>query len=433
MKMEKDYHYIQEVLSPDFVGKRVKIRGWVYRQRNSKKMAFIVLRDGTETLQCTGKKDQLSEELFNMLCEVKYESSVIIEGNIKEDNRAPNGYEMQIENFTIIQMAETFPIQKDQSDSFLLDYRHLWVRSQKLTHSFRVKAKLLQGAREYFDQQGYVEMTPPIITGSSCEGGSTLFELNYFGKKAFLSQSAQLYLETLIFAHQNVYSLTPSFRAEKSRTNRHLAEYWHLEAEAAFLDLNGIIKFEDGLVCAMIHKVAQDEPKALKALGRDPQDLLNIEGPFDRIHYDEAIDIINKKGVEIPWGEDFGTHHERALTEDLKSPVHVTHFPRKIKAFYMKTLDGKYAEANDLLAPEGYGELIGSSQREEDINVIIDNLKRDGSKIADYEWYLDLRRYGSVQHSGFGMGIERMMRWVCNLDHIRDTIAYPRVMNRNTP
>ncbi|MHA1766415.1 MAG: asparagine--tRNA ligase [Promethearchaeota archaeon] len=424
---------IDEIIKPKFVGKKINLRGWVHRQRSGKNIAFIVLRDGTGILQCTAKKSEMEEEKYNEFCNIKYESSLSISGTIQEDKRAPNGYELKVENFKIIHMAETFPISKDQSEAFLLDYRHLWVRSQKLTQSFRIKAKLMEGARTYFKKQGYLEVWPPIITGSSCEGGSTLFQLDYFGKPAFLSQSAQLYLETLIFAHKKVYALTPSFRAEKSRTTRHLAEYWHLEAEAAFLDLNGIMDFEDGLVTAMIHKVAKDEKKALLSLGRDPKDLLAIKAPFDRIKYDEAIDIINSKGVKIEWGEDFGTGHERALTKDLKSPIHITHFPRQIKAFYMKTLDGKTAECNDLLAPEGFGEIIGSSQREEDIKIITENLKRDGSDIADYEWYLDLRRYGSVPHSGFGLGIERVMRWICNLEHIRDTIAYPRVMNRNTP
>ncbi|MHA1585503.1 MAG: asparagine--tRNA ligase, partial [Promethearchaeota archaeon] len=412
---------------------QIQIRGWIHRQRNSKKVAFLVVRDGTGLLQCIGKKDQLDENTFNNICNVKYESSVIVNGILHQDARAPGGYELTIETFTIIHLAEVFPIQKDQSEAFLLDNRHLWIRSQKLTHSFRVKAALLEGARKYFKEQDYLEMTPPIITGSSCEGGSTLFKLDYFGKPAYLSQSAQLYLETLIFAHQRVYSLTPSFRAEKSRTTRHLAEYWHLEGEAAFVDLNGIMDFEDGLVCAMIHHAAREEPNSLRELGRDPEKLLAIKAPFERITYDEAVKIIKQKGVNIEWGEDFGTHHERALTKDLKAPIHVTHFPRAIKAFYMTTLDGKTVEANDMLAPEGYGEIIGSSQREDNIDRIIENLKRDGSNIADYEWYLDLRRYGSVPHSGFGLGVERILRWVGKIEHIRDTIPYPRVMNRNTP
>ncbi len=431
--MEPKYYRIEEILSPEFERKHIKIRGWVHRHRNSKKIAFIVIRDGTGTLQCTAKRVNFEENTFNDICNIKYESSINIGGKIKADDRAPNGFELEIDEFQTIHMAETFPITKDQSESFLLDHRHLAIRSQKLTSSFRVKAKIMEGARDYFKEQGYIEMFPPIVTGSSCEGGSTLFELNYFGKPAFLSQSAQLYLETLIFAHQKVYALTPSFRAEKSRTTRHLAEYWHLEGEAAYVDLDGIIKFEDGLVTAMIHKAANEAASELKLLGRNPDDLLKIKGPFDRIRYDEAVDIIQKKEVKIEWGEDFGTHHERALTEDLTAPIQVTHFPRDIKAFYMKTLDGKYAECNDLLAPEGYGELIGSSQREDDIDNIIFNLKRDGSNIEDYNWYLDLRRYGSVPHSGFGLGVERLMRWVCKLEHIRDTIAYPRVMNRNTP
>lgn len=431
--MENQILLIEQIITPAYEDKEVTIRGWVYRHRASKKLVFAVIRDGTGIIQCTVRKDRFSEDQFEELTNLKYESAVSISGIVKKDDRAPNGYEIQVSNYKIIHLAEDFPITKDQSASFLLDMRHLWLRSQKLTHSFRVKAMLLEGAREFFREQGYWEMTPPIITGSSCEGGSTLFELNYFGKPAFLSQSAQLYLETLIFAHQKVYALTPSFRAEKSRTNRHLAEYWHLEGEAAYVDLDGIMKLEDGLVCAMIHKAANEVPKDLKELGRNPQDLLDIQPPFDRMRYDEAVEYINAHGGEISWGADLGTHDERILTEHRTTPVHVTHYPREAKAFYMKTLDQRTVECNDLLAPEGYGELIGSSQREEDIDIIIENLKRDGSNIADYEWYLDLRRYGSVPHSGFGIGIERIMRWVCNLDHIRDTIAFPRVMNRSTP
>ncbi len=431
--MENKIELIEDVLSPEFEGKDVSIRGWVHRHRSSKKFVFIVMRDGTGLIQCTAKKAVLGEDRFTELTLLKYESSISISGTVQKDERAPTGYEMQVKDFHIIHVAQDFPITKDQSPSFLLDMRHLWLRSQKLTHSFRIKAMLLEGARKYFREQGYWEMTPPIITGSSCEGGSTLFKLDYFGKPAYLSQSAQLYLETLIFAHQKVYALTPSFRAEKSRTTRHLAEYWHLEGEATFVDLNGIIEFEDGLVCAMIHHAAKEVPKDLVALGRNPEDLLKIQAPFDRMTYDEALEYINSHGGNLQWGADLGTHDERILTEDRTTPVHVTNYPREAKAFYMKTLDQRTAECNDLLAPEGYGEIIGSSQREDVIDHIVENLQRDGSDIADYEWYLDLRRYGSVPHSGFGLGIERIMRWICKLEHIRDTIPYPRVMNRSTP
>lgn len=424
---------IETILSPEYDGKTVTVRGWVHRHRSSNKMAFTVIRDGTGLIQCTTKRGAVPDEEFEQIVGLKYESSLSMTGILKKDDRAPTGYEIQVNNVNIVHIADDFPITKDQSVTHLLDLRHLWIRSQHLTHSFRVKAKLLEGARDFFREKGYWEMTPPIITGSSCEGGSTLFEMNYFGKPAFLSQSAQLYLETLIFAHQKVYSLTPSFRAEKSRTTRHIAEYWHLEAEAAYEDLDGIIELEDGMICAMLHKAATDVPQDLLALGRDPKELLAIKAPFDRITYTEAVDYINSHGGKIKWGEDLGTHDERILTENRTIPVHVTHYPREAKAFYMKTIDQKTAECNDLLAPEGYGEIIGSSQREEDIDIIIENLLRDGNKIEDYEWYLDLRRYGSVPHSGFGLGIERLMRWVCKFEHIRDTIPYPRVMNRNTP
>ena len=430
---ENKISLIEEILSPDFDGKEVSIRGWVHRHRSSSKIVFTIIRDGTGLIQCTTKKNSIAEDKFNQIVGLKYESSLSMTGILKKDERAPTGYEIQVSDVKVVHIAEDFPISKDQSPAFLLDMRHLWIRSQDLTHTFRIKAKLLEGAREFFKDKGYWEMTPPIITGSSCEGGSTLFEVDYFGKTAFLSQSAQMYLETLIFAHQKVYSLTPSFRAEKSRTSRHVTEYSHLEAEAAYVDLDGIIDLEDGMICAMIHKAANDVPEDLKALGRNPEELLAIQAPFDRITYDEAVEYINAHGGKIEWGSDLGTHDERILTEHRTIPVHVTHYPRDAKAFYMKTLDQRTVECNDLLAPEGFGEIIGSSQREENIDILIENLKRDGSKIEDYEWYLDLRRYGSVPHSGFGLGIERLVRWICKLEHIRDTTPFPRFINRNTP
>ena len=426
---------VEKLLDEKMEGKTVKIRGWVYRKRTAGGMNFLIIRDATDVIQVAVKKDKVSEKDFASADKALIESAVEVEGIVKKDARAINGFEMQAIAFHVIHSANAFPVAKDNSPEFLLDIRHLWVRSREISAIMKVKSTMLEAVREHFKQEGYFETTPPIIVSGAVEGGSTLFEMNYFGKKAYLSQSAQLYLEALIFSLEKVYSVTPSFRAEKSRTLRHLAEYWHVEAEAAYAELEDMLILEEGLISNMCQRAATDRAKELKFLGRDPNEIKKIEPPFDRIRYDEAVELVQVKNPAFKWGDDLGTEDERILTQERTLPVFVTHYPKHIKAFYMKEdpKNPKVVRNNDCLAPEGYGEIVGGSQREENVDKLIDRLKEEGADIAAYEWYLDLRRYGSVPHSGFGLGLERIVRWVCKLEHIRDTTPFPRVMNRSYP
>lgn len=427
--------FISEVLHGDMVGDEVLIKGWVYRERTKGKIRFVVVRDSTGIIQVTAVKGELPEKDFRSSLEAKIESSVEVVGIVTEDKRAPGGYEIQCRKFNIIGKSEIFPITKDQSEEFLLDNRHLWIRSRKLTQVMKVKHTLLFAAREWFYENGFYEVTPPIITSNACEGGSTLFELDYFDMTAYLSQSAQLYLEAISYSLEYVYGLTPSFRAEKSRTKRHLAEYWHLEGEEMWTDNNENMRIQEELVTYILHKVAKERKEELEFLGRNAEDLLQIEPPFKRIYYKDAIKILQDKGSDIAWGDDLGTNDERLLVEGEVSPVFVVDYAKEAKAFYMKENpdDHRTYLCADLLAPEGYGEIIGGSERETDVNKLIERLKSSGVPLEPYQWYLDLRRYGTVQHSGFGLGIERVVRWICKLDHIRDAIPFPRVINRVYP
>mgnify|MGYP001614905300 FL=1 len=300
---------------------------------------------------------------------------------------------------------------------------------------WKVKAQVLKACRDFFEEKKFYEVTPPIITGSSCEGGSTLFEMKYFKDKAYLSQSAQLYLEALIFSLKKVWSLTPSFRAEPSKTSRHLTEYWHLEAEAAWMTFEELLKFEEELISHIAQHVSKNCREELKLLGRDYKDLEKITPPFPRITYDEALKLLKEDGMNVPWGKDLRTLEEEQLMKHYQKPLLVTRYPKEVKAFYMRddSENSKVVLCCDVLAPEGFGEIIGSSERETDVNILIDKLKKQGEKPENYEWYLDLRRFGSVKHSGFGLGIERVVRWFCKLDSIRDSIPFPRTINRMTP
>ncbi|MGB9577042.1 MAG: asparagine--tRNA ligase [Candidatus Micrarchaeia archaeon] len=429
------YTKIEELLDDDAVGKEFSVRAWVYRERSSGGVKFLVLRDSTDVIQAAVKKDKVSARAWKMAESARVESSVIVSGVVVKDARAPNGFELQATDFATIQAAEPFPIAKDNSEEWFLDIRHLSIRSRELTAVMKVKHSLLEACREFFKNKGYWETTPPIIVSGACEGGSTLFEFDYFGKKAFLSQSAQLYLEALIYSLEKVYSITPSFRAEKSRTVRHLAEYWHVEGEEAHMNFEQLLEFEEQLVSFACHKVARERGKELRFLGRDPKELLEVKPPFQRISYSEAVELLRGKGAQVEWGDDFGVEEERLLTQDLKKPVFVVRHPKTFKAFYMKEdpEDERLVLSNDCLAPEGFGEIIGGSQREDSVEALTARLRANGQKPEDFKWYLDLRRYGSVPHSGFGMGVERVLRWICKLNHIRDAIPFPRVINRSYP
>ena len=416
----------------DHVGKEVELKGWVYRWRESKGIVFLVLRDVTGVVQCVIKGDAKD---FKEAQKAKIESSVILKGVVKEDKRGPGGYEIQITKLQLVGQSENFPIKEDASTEFLLDMRHLWVRSRRLTSIFKVRSDVFGAIHEFFRNGGFFEIQSPSITASACEGGSTLFEVKYFDQKAYLTQSWQLYAEAMIASLEKIYCIAPSFRAEKSRTRRHLAEYWHAEAEAAWMDHEANLKLQEELVFFVIQKVLKNREEDLKFLERDIDFLKKIKLPFPRITYTEAVKKLEKDGVAIKWGQDFGIDEEKILTAHFKSPFFVTQYPKAIKAFYMKQdpKDPNLVLNDDMFAPEGYGEIIGGSEREVDVERVIQRLKAQGSSIKDYEWYLDIRKYGSVPHAGFGLGVERLVMWLCGLDHIRDTIAFPRVMNRVYP
>jgi asparaginyl-tRNA synthetase len=425
----------KEVLSKDRVGKKVEVRGWIYRTRSSGGIVFAVLRDATGIVQVTIKKGNVPEDQFAAATKAGIESSVIIAGEVAEDKRAPGGYEIRASKFQVVGSSEAFPITEYQSTELLLDLRHLWIRSREQTAVSRIKASLLRGAREWYHENDYVEVTPPIITGVAPEGSTTLFQVKYYDRIAYLSQSAQFYLESLIYSLERVWALTPSFRAEKSRTPRHLSEYWHMEMEAAWVDNEGNMKVQEELVAAMVKNALKECPDEFKLLKRDINPLKKIEPPFERMKYDEAMEYLQKKGHEISWGSDLGAVEERTLTIDREIPMFVMNYPKELKPFYMKENpdDPRTYKNSDLLAPEGFGEIIGGSERETDNALIMERLREKGEDTKSYEWYLDLRKYGSVPHSGFGLGMERIVTWVCKLDHIRDATPYPRTVARVYP
>lgn len=426
---------IGQVLSSPVPGQDETIRGWIYRTRSSGAIVFAVVRDSSGIIQVTFKKGNLPEGEFEAAKSAPVEASVIVTGKVFEDKRAPGGFEVKASSFKLIGGAEPFPITEYQSEELLLDNRHLWIRSREQTAVMKVKASVLEGARAWLKANDFTEVTPPILTQNACEGGVTLFKLKYFDREAYLSQSAQMYLEALIFSLDRVYSLTPSFRAEKSRTTRHLTEYWHLELEEAWTDNEGNMEIQEGLVTAMVEQVLKDRHEELRLLGRDPAELKEVRPPFNRVRYSQAIDALRAKGFDLTFGSDMGAVEERALTAEEKVPVFVTNFPKEIKAFYMKEdpTDPTTVKCADLLAPEGYGEIIGGSERETDIDLLTSKLRAQEIPLETYQWYLDLRRFGSVPHSGFGLGIERVVRWICKLEHIRDAVPFPRTVARCYP
>ncbi|HIH00523.1 TPA: asparagine--tRNA ligase [Thermoplasmata archaeon] len=426
---------IRQVLSGEQLDKPVKVRGWIYRTRSSGGIVFAVVRDSSGIIQVTMKKGVLPDQEFEAAASAGVESSVMVEGTLVEDKRAPGGYEVRATKFSVIGSSEPFPITEYQSTELLLDLRHLWIRSREQTAVMRVKDSLLRGARGWFHSNDYVEVTPPIITGVAPEDSTQLFQLKYFDRFAYLSQTAQFYLESLIFSCERVWALTPSFRAEKSRTPRHLTEFWHLEMEAAWLDNDANMKAQEELVSSMLRSAAKECPSELKLLGREPEALSKIEPPFERLSYSEAMEELRGKGFEVSWGSDLGAAEERELTKDRILPLFVVNYPKELKPFYMKENpdDARTYKNSDLLAPEGYGEIIGGSERETDNALIIERLRDIGEDMKNYEWYLDLRKYGSVPHSGFGLGLDRVATWVCRLEHIRDAIPFPRTVARIYP
>jgi len=424
---------IKDILAGKYEDQEVNVRGWIYRTRSSGKIAFITVRDSSGIIQITVAKNDVEEKDFEAAKKALIESSVAVNGVIAKDERAPGGYEIRAKKFELVGKADKFPITEHQSEELLLDNRHLWIRSRELMNVMKIKASLLKYCREWFNENNFYEVTPPTITPNACEGGTTLFEFNYFDKKAYLSQSAQLYLEALIYSLERVWSLTPSFRAEKSKTRRHLAEYWHLEAEEAWIGNEENMSIQEELISHVCQKLAKEDKDELVFFKRETRTLKNIEPPFERIKYEKAVEILKNKGFDFKYGMDFGVKEETALCSDIEKPVFITNFPKTVKPFYMKEADELTYLCADLLAPEGYGEIIGGSERETDYNKLVERMKEQNMNMKDYEWYLDLRKYGSVPHSGFGLGVERIIRWLCKLEHIRDAVPFPRTINRVYP
>jgi asparaginyl-tRNA synthetase len=422
---------IEEVLKGKLQDQYASIRGWVYRKRESKQTIFLLLRDSTGVVQCTIKPESPAWSTGER---VTIESSISLEGTVKRDSRAPGGYEINAEKLNIIGLAEVFPISKDKSEEFLRDMRHLWLRSRRMNLVMRVRADVLEFAREFFSSQKFTEVSPPMFISAAVEGGSTLFGLKYFDQDLYLTQSSQLYLEILIYSLENVYCIAPSFRAEKSRTIRHLTEYWHMEGEWPFADMNDLINFEEGLMTHICQRVAEKCVEELAELKTDIKKVAAVKRPFPKITYSEAVERLSEKGSKLSWGDDLGYEDEKALADDFGKPFFIYDYPTKIKAFYCKTYRDhpEIAMSTDMLVPR-IGEISTGGAREDDKNVLIKRIHEIGMAEKDYDWYLDLRRYGTVPHVGFGMGIERLLTWMLDLENIIDSIPFPRTTRRFYP
>ncbi len=427
--------YIEDL--SNHIGEQVTLAGWLYNKRSSGKIRFLILRDGTGLVQGVLVKNNLAEEIFNKFDELTQESSFRMTGTVRKEDRAPGGYEMDVQNVEIISIAKEYPISpKDHGVDFLMDRRHLWLRSSRQHAIMRVRHEIIRSIREFFDTRGFTLMDAPIFTPAACEGTSTLFETEYFDLgKAYLTQSGQLYGEAGAMAFGKTYVFGPTFRAEKSKTRRHLTEFWMVEPEVAFNDLNDNMDLAEALLQHIVANVLKNRMPELKALERNTAFLENVAKPLPRITYDEAVAILHKKGLAFEWGNDLGGTDETVISEEFDRPVMVHRYPSAIKAFYMKRdpENEKLALAVDVLAPEGYGEIIGGSQREDDYDLLLGRIKEHDLPQEAFDWYLDLRRYGSVPHSGFGLGVERTVSWICGLDHVRETIPFPRMIYRLTP
>ena len=420
-----------------FDDKTVTIRGWVYNKRSSGKIHFILVRDGSGIAQCVAVKNQLTPEVFGMFDLLTQESSVAVTGKVHKDDRAPGGFELQVEDMKTVHIATEYPITpKEHGTEFLMDHRHLWLRSSRQHAILRIRHQIIKAVREFFDNKGFTLVDSPILTPASVEGTSTLFETEYFDLgKAYLTQSGQLYAEASAMAFGKVYCFGPTFRAEKSKTRRHLTEFWMVEPEVAWADLNDDMDLAEEFIEHVVQTVLKNSPEELKLLERDVTKLQPVRRPFPRLHYDEAVEILKKNGVNFEYGNDLGGTDETIVSQQYDRPVMVHHYPAACKAFYMKR-DPERPELTlsvDVLAPEGYGEIIGGSQREDDYDTLVKRLEEFKLPREPFEWYLDLRKYGSVPHSGFGLGIERTVAWICGLDHVRETIPFPRMIYRNTP
>ncbi len=432
------------------VGEEVRIQGWLYNRTDKGKLQFLQVRDGSGFVQCVVFKKEVPEEVFETARRLTQESSLIVTGVVRQDDRAPGvpgGYEIGVTGLEVIQLAQDYPIQpKEHGVDFLMDHRHLWIRSRRQWAVLRVRATVIRAIRDWLDDHGFINMDTPILTPAACEGTTTLFETDYFGEPAYLTQSGQLYNEANIYAFGRVYCFGPTFRAEKSKTRRHLTEFWMVEPEIAFCDLDQLMEIEEQFVSYIVQRCLKERSAELALLGRDTSLLEKVEPPFPRISYDEALEILAevreqtedpqlKELLKIEWGEDFGSPHETELTKRFDKPVFVYGYPTIAKAFYMEPWPGRpeITKSVDLLAPEGYGEITGGSERISDPDLLLKRLEEWNLPREAFEWYIDLRKYGSVPHSGFGLGVERTVTWICGLNHLRETIPFPRMLKRVYP
>ncbi len=427
--------YINELKK--YIGQEISIEGWIYNKRSSGKLRFVILRDGSGYLQCVFFKNDVPPEVFETIDSLGQESSVCITGTVKDDARSPGGIELSARAIDVIHRTNDYPITpKEHGPEFLMDHRHLWLRSSKQVAILKIRHRIIKAIRDFFDGKGFTLVDSPILTPSACEGTSTLFATDYFDLgQAYLTQSGQLYAEASAMALGKVYTFGPTFRAEKSKTRRHLTEFWMVEPEVAFADLNDNMDLAEEFLEYIVQSVLNDRMDELKVLERDITKLQNVKRPFPRISYTEACELLKKAGRDFEWGDDFGAPDEEVISNNFDRPVMVHRYPSAVKAFYMKRdpENPQVALAVDVLAPEGYGEIIGGSQREDNFEVLVTRIKEHNLPQSEFEWYLDLRRYGSVPHSGFGLGIERTVAWICGLDHVRETIPFARMIYRKTP
>jgi len=421
---------------PDHVGEEVALHGWLENKRSSGKIGFLQVRDGSGTVQAVVLKKQVADEVWEAVAEVTQESTIAVTGEVKEDDRAPSGVELVLTGLQVTHLTDDYPITpKEHGTAFLMEHRHLWLRSSRQRAVLRVRSAAEFAIREFFETRDFTLIDSPILTPAACEGTSTLFETDYFGEPAYLSQSGQLYLEPAAAALGKVYCFGPTFRAEKSKTRRHLMEFWMVEPEVAFLEFDGLCDLAEEFLGEVVGKILERCGEELDTLERDRSLLERIVPPFPRIRYGEAVDILKEKGYDVSWGDDFGGDEETALAEHFEKPVLVHRYPSESKAFYMEPdpEDPSLALALDVLAPEGYGEIIGGSQRIHDHDLLLQRIKDHDLPVEAFQWYLDVRKFGGFPHSGFGMGLERFVAWMCGVPHLRETIPYPRMLNKIYP